>query len=428
MTFTIHTLGCKVNQYESSAISAVFIENGAVLVDENSACDVYCVNTCAVTEESVRKSKPMIRRARRKNPGAVIVVCGCAGHADTGFADSVPEADIIIGNRGKARVFDYVMRFLETRERIVDIADISKENVFEKMKSERIGTTRATLKIQDGCNNFCSYCIIPYARGRIRSKDIEEAVCEAEALAKGGCREIVLSGIHLDNYGKETGKFGLTDLLLRLDGIEGLERVRVGSLEPVFITEETVAKMSAVRNLCHHFHLSLQSGCGKTLRAMNRHYTPGEFAAAVGLLRKTFPDCSVTTDIIVGFPGETEEDFAESLRFAEKMRFARVHVFPFSERKGTRAAEMDGKLSKEVKDERCRRMIAACSVNEEKIREELVGKIKKVLFETEKDGIYTGYTPEYAEVCVRSDRDITNMILPVLITGVSRGHAEGRLA
>jgi len=427
MTFTIHTLGCKVNQYESSAISAVFLENGAELVGENEKCDVFCINTCAVTEESVRKSKQMIRRARRKNPGAVIVVCGCAGHADPDFPGSVPEADIIIGNKGKSKVYEYVSEFLRTRERIVDIADISKQTEFEKMKSERIGTTRAVLKIQDGCNNFCSYCVIPYARGRIRSKDIEEAVCEAEALARGGCREIVLSGIHLDNYGKETGRFSLTDLLLRLDGIEGLERVRLSSLEPVFITEETVETMSRVRNLCRHFHLSLQSGCEKTLRAMNRHYTPDEYANSLALLRKTFPECSVTTDIIVGFPGETEEDFLESMHFAERMMFAKAHVFPFSERKGTKAAEMEGKLPKEVKEDRCRRMISACSVNEEKIREMLIGKEKKVLFETVKDGIYTGYTPEYSEVCVKADRDIRNIILPVVITGVSGGHAEGRL-
>ena len=427
MTFSIHTLGCKVNQYESAAISGVFIDNGATLVSENEKFDVFCVNTCAVTEESVRKSRQMIRRAKRKNPDAIVAVCGCASQTEPDFAAKLPEADLVLGNKNKTKIYEYVMRFIQDHERIVDIPEMDKEKCFENMNSERIGTTRAALKVQDGCNNFCSYCIIPFARGRIRSRDLNDAVREAENLVKGGCREIVLAGIHLDNYGKDLGNCDLCDLLERLGKIDGLERVRLGSLEPVFITGKNVERMKNVKNLCHHFHLSLQSGCEKTLRAMNRHYTPDEFAAAADILRKTFPDCAITTDIITGFPGETEEDFIQSMDFAVRMKFAKVHVFPFSERKGTRAATMDGKLPKDVKEERCRRMIRACAPNEAEFYENLVGKQRSVLFETEKDGIYIGYTPEYAEIRVKCDTDIRNLIFPVTISVGHENYAEGEV-
>ncbi|MBQ2720517.1 MAG: tRNA (N(6)-L-threonylcarbamoyladenosine(37)-C(2))-methylthiotransferase MtaB [Clostridia bacterium] len=427
MTFSIHTLGCKVNWYESAALSGVFIKNGAVLVSEDEKCDVFCINTCAVTEESVRKSRQMIRRARRKNPDAVIAVCGCASQTEPDFASKLPEADIVIGNKEKTRIYEYVCQFLQTRERIVNIPEMDKEKCFENMNSERIGTTRAALKVQDGCNNFCSYCIIPYARGRIRSRDIDDAVREAESLVAGGCREIVLAGIHIDNYGKDIGTYDLTDLLLRLGEIPDLIRVRLGSLEPVFVTEKNIEKIKNIKNLCHQFHLSLQSGCEKTLKAMNRHYTPDEFAAAADLLRRTFPDCSITTDIITGFPGETEEDFLQSLDFAVRMKFAKVHVFPYSERRGTRAASMDGKLPKDVKEDRCRRMIKACAPNEAEFYENLVGKEKYVLFETEKNGIFTGYTPEYAEIRVKCERDIRNLIFPVIILAGHENYAEGEV-
>ena len=425
MTFYVYTLGCKVNQYESSAIARSFIENGAVLSKDGENCDVYCVNTCAVTEESVRKSRQAIRRAKRKNPYGVTVVCGCAAHSDANFAESLPEADIITGNREKGRIFELVSQFMKTGERIVEIGDISKEKQIEKTKAAKTEKTRGVLKIQDGCNNFCAYCVIPYTRGRLRSKDINEAVAEAKELVKEGCKEIVLAGIHLDNYGKETGKFDLCDLLCRLDTEDGPQRVRLGSLEPVFITEENVKRLSGVKNLCHHFHLSLQSGCEKTLRAMNRHYTPEEFLSAVKMLRNTFDDCSVTTDIITGFPGETDEDFEISLEFAKKAEFSKVHVFPYSERKGTAAAEMENRVPKEIRDLRCRKMIAVCAENEEKYRKKLIGTVRYVLFETEENGVYSGYTPEYVEVMVLSDKNIENLILPVKITDVKNGAATG---
>ena len=428
MTFTVHTLGCKVNQYESNAVSAIFAENGAVPAKDGEKCDVCVINTCAVTEESVRKSRQAVRRARRENPDCVIVVCGCAPHSDPEFAEKMPEADIIVGNNTKSRLFALVEEFLIKRERTVEIADLSKERRYEKMKADRGENTRGVLKIQDGCDNFCSYCVIPYTRGRIRSRDIDEAVAEAEELVSNGCKEIVLAGIHLDNYGKESGKFTLTDLLDRLGNIEGLERVRLGSLEPVFITKENVERMKGVKNLCRHFHLSLQSGCAKTLRAMNRHYAPEEFTEAVNLLREAFPGCSVTTDIITGFPGETEEDFRESLEFAKKTGFSKAHVFPFSERKGTKAAAMEGKVPKETRDRRCREMIAACAENEAKYRKALEGTVKEVLFETEKNGFFTGYTEEYVEVRVKTEKNIENMILPVKITGVCKDAVTGELA
>ena len=427
MTFSVHTLGCKVNQYESNAISGIFIDNGAAIVSDNEKADVYIINTCAVTEESVRKSRQMIRRAKRKNPDSIVAVCGCASQTEPDFAKLLPEADIVLGNKDKTRIYEYVMQFLQTHERIINIPEMDKEKCFEKMNSERIGTTRAALKVQDGCNNFCSYCIIPFARGRIRSRDLDESVAEAESLVAGGCSEIVLAGIHLDNYGKDLGNCDLCDLLERLGKIDGLERVRLGSFEPVFITEKNVERMKNVKNLCHHFHLSLQSGCEKTLKAMNRHYPPDEFAAAVALLRKTFPDCAITTDIITGFPGETEEDFIESMDFAVKMKFEKVHVFPYSERRGTRASQMDGKLPKDVKEERCRRMINACKGSEEDFYKRLVGKNISVLFETEKDGIYTGHSPEYAEISAPCGFDIRNLIYTVKVTQALGDKAVGEV-
>ncbi|MBO4391931.1 MAG: tRNA (N(6)-L-threonylcarbamoyladenosine(37)-C(2))-methylthiotransferase MtaB [Clostridia bacterium] len=428
MTFYVYTLGCKVNHYESGAIAKEFEKNGAFAATDGKNCDVYIVNTCAVTEESVRKSKQAVRRAKRNNPSAVTVVCGCAPHSDINFADSLPEADIIAGNLEKSRLFELVCEHFKTGERIVEIGDISKEKKIDTLKAGRTEKTRGVLKIQDGCNNFCSYCVIPFTRGRIRSKDIESAVAEAKELVCEGCKEIVLTGIHLDNYGKETGIFDLCDLLLRLDGIEGLERVRLSSLEPVFITEETVNRLKNVKNLCRHFHLSLQSGCEKTLRAMNRHYTPEEFSKAVNLLRRTFDGCSVTTDIITGFPGETDEDFEISLEFAKKTGFSKVHVFPYSERKGTVAAAMENRVPKEIRADRCRKMIAACAEGEENYRKELIGKVKTVLFETRENGFFTGYTEEYVEVRVKTDKDIANLILPVKITDVCGSVTTGVLA
>ena len=430
MKFSIHTLGCKVNQYESAAIAEKFVSMGYEQVPFGEDCDVCCINTCAVTEESVRKSCQMIRRAKKISPHAVVAVTGCV--PQTYDADKkLPEADVICGNSFKSKVPELVGEFLLNPQRIVRVDDISKNRDFEKMECTTGEHVRAVLKVQDGCNNFCSYCIIPYARGRIRSKPLDEAVSEACSLINGQkkYRELVLSGIHLDNYGRDLGDVTLIDLIEKLSVINGLERIRLGSLEPVFVTEENVKRLSEVKNLCPHFHLSLQSGCEKTLKAMNRHYTPEEFTAAAELLRKHFPDCAITTDVIVGFPGETEEDFEKSAEFVKNTGFAKVHVFPFSERKGTRAAEMDGKVTKQVKTERAKRMGAVAAGAERDFYESLVGKRISVLFETQENGVSVGHTPNYAEIRVENrGEDLINQRKTVKITAAFDVYAVGEIS
>jgi len=427
MIFSVHTLGCKVNQYESEAISRIFVNHGYTLSSDFKKSDVICINTCAVTEESVRKSCQSIRRAKRQNPNSIVCVCGCTSQTEPNIAERVPEADIIIGNQGKTRLCELVDRFLQTHERIVEIGDISNEHCFEKMTADRGERTRATLKIQDGCNNFCSYCIIPYARGRIRSKDIEESYAEAKMLVEDiGYKEIVLTGIHLDSYGRDGKNYDIINLLEMLDPLDGLKRVRLGSLEPIFFTDENVNRIKNLKKLCHHFHLSLQSGCEKTLKDMNRHYTPDEFEAVVNRLRAAFDDCAITTDIIVGFPGETDEDFEQSMRFAEKIGFSKIHVFPFSERHGTRAAQMTGKLSENIKSERCEKMSKIGQKSESDFYASLVGKTVEVLFETYKNGEARGHTSNYAEIAVKTDKELSNEILSVIITESFGEYAYGK--
>ena len=304
-------------------------------------------------------------------------------------------------------------------KRVVAVGDMTFESDFEPMRTDRGERTRAQIKIQDGCNNFCSYCIIPYARGRIRSKDIDEAYEEAVSIVKNGYKEIVLTGIHLDSYGKEHGRFDLCDLLERMDTIKGLERVRLGSLEPIFINDKNVERLKNLRTLCPHFHLSLQSGSDDILRAMNRHYTTAEFSDAVDRLRAAFDVVSVTTDIITGFPTETEENHKQSLEFAKKIGFAKIHVFPFSPRKGTRAYDMKEQVPPDIKKRRTAEML---EVAKESADAFYFGKVVSVLFEHRKGDLFTGLTPDYAEVGVKTDCDLTNKILTAKIIS-SRGES-----
>ena len=307
-------------------------------------------------------------------------------------------------------------------KRVVAVGDMTFESDFEPMRTDRGERTRAQIKIQDGCNNFCSYCIIPYARGRIRSKDIDEAYEEAVSIVKNGYKEIVLTGIHLDSYGKEHGRFDLCDLLERMDTIKGLERVRLGSLEPIFINDKNVERLKNLRTLCPHFHLSLQSGSDDILRAMNRHYTTAEFSDAVDRLRAAFDVVSVTTDIITGFPTETEENCKQSLEFAKKIGFAKIHVFPFSPRKGTRAYDMKEQVPPDIKKRRTAEMLEVAKESADAFYSAKVGKVVSVLFEHRKGDLFTGLTPDYAEVGVKTDCDLTNKILTAKIIS-SRGES-----
>lgn len=421
---SIYTLGCKVNQYESRIMEQDFITYGYEIVPFADKSDVVVIHTCAVTEESARKSRQIMRRAKKLNPNAVIVVVGCL--VQTSCSDIFPQADVLVGNRQKRELPAFVGQFLQTGIRVEAVHSI--HNVaFEPMCLTHDEHTRAMVKVQDGCNNFCSYCIIPYARGRIRSKKIEEAVMEITELVQNGYKEIVLTGIHLDSYGKDIGTYTLCDLILKVNEIPGIERIRLSSLEPVFITQENLSIIAVADKLCHHFHLSLQSGCTKTLRNMNRRYTAELYAQSVQRLRQIYADVSLTTDVIVGFPGESDRDFEDSLQFVKNIGFSKVHVFPFSPRRGTKAYEMGGQIATEVKKERCARMLQVSYESEQAFLQNLYGKTLDVLFEQERAGMYAGYTGNYAQVRVNSAVDIRNKIIPVRITGVMEDYCIGDL-
>ena len=402
------TLGCKVNAYETEAIKQLFRGYGTVEVPFRDYADIYLVNTCTVTNVADRKSRQMLRQARKRNPDAVIVALGCyvqefgTDHADDGLAD------LYIGNRRKAETASILNAYLNAKaegnvpERFY-IREDSLLNGYESMNSVSIEDhCRANIKIQDGCNQFCSYCIIPFARGRIASRSEEDIVAEAGNLAASGFHEIVLTGIHLSSYGLDNktvreqqslapldGSMPLISLIQKLAVIEGIERIRLGSLEPRIITEPFVKALSAIRQVCPHFHLSLQSGCDRTLKAMNRKYTVEEYEEAVRILRKYYENPALTTDIIVGFPGESEEDFRESLAFAEKIGFSKIHIFPYSRRKGTVADRMSGQVRDDVKKNREAEFLKAELMLRRKYSESFLGKTESVLIETvtQTDGI-----------------------------------------
>ncbi|MBQ2915819.1 MAG: tRNA (N(6)-L-threonylcarbamoyladenosine(37)-C(2))-methylthiotransferase MtaB [Clostridia bacterium] len=428
MKFSIHTLGCKVNQYESEVVAEALEKKGYERASHGEKCDICFINTCAVTEESVRKSLQIIRRAKRLNPDAIIISAGCASQSEDHRARLEEVCDITLGNKNKPQIPDLIEKFVAEKEKISSFVKIGEEKDFEPMTAYTGERTRATLKVQDGCNNFCSYCIIPYVRGRIRSKDFDEAVSEMKFLAKkSGYKEIVLTGIHLDNYGKDIGNVTLMDLLEAAENIDGLERIRLSSLEPVFITEENVERMKKLTKICHHFHLSLQSGCDETLKRMNRHYTTEEYAHCVKLLREAFDDTAITTDIIVGFPGETEEEFQTTMKFAEDIGFMKIHIFPFSERQGTAAAKMEGKLKTEVKNDRVHRLNSIATETRKNFLKEQVGKAVTVLFETEKDGKLHGYTPNYVEVVAEGPKELCNKTAKVCIYNAEEEFVYGKI-
>ena len=422
-TFSIHTLGCKVNSYESNIIIDSCLKKGYEKVDFGQESDICIVNTCAVTGESARKSMQFVRRAKRKNPDCILVVAGC--YVQVGELDKLILADIIIGSKHKSNIADYIEEFQVTDKKIIAIEDLAKECEFEKMSTDYTENTRATIKIQDGCNNFCSYCIIPYARGRIRSKSIQEAYEEIYELVARGYKEIVLTGIHLDSYGNERGEFDLCDLLEKIDTIKGLERIRLGSLEPIFITDKNIKRLEKIENLCPHFHLSLQSGCDETLKRMNRRYTTNDFEIAVNKLRDTFVDVAITTDVIVGFCGETEEEFEKSLSFVDKIGFSKVHVFPFSERKGTRAYEMPNKIDKSIKNERVEQMTIIAKRGEEKFLNKMVGKNYSILIEKVSEKYCEGHTKNYIKVKAPNLNCKENTIRIIKIKEVNNGECIG---
>jgi len=398
------TLGCRVNQYETDAARRLFLDNGHENVDSPEEADVCIVNTCSVTGEADRKSSQMLRRMAKNNPNAVIVAMGCASELKTGDV----AADIVIGTKDKNTVVSKVEEFVASRENkdLVHITSHTRPEVSKTDEYHDFGTvlspegTRAFIKIEDGCNNFCTYCVIPYARGRVVSRSEESCIKEAEYLVENGFKEIIVSGIHLCSYGKDQGKdiTALLDLLKKIDAIPGLKRLRLGSLEPKSMTPEFIRGLKELKHLCPHFHLSLQSGSDTVLKRMNRKYTTEEYEDRVKALRAEFPDMSLTTDIITGFPEETEEEFNETIEYAKKLKFAKIHVFPYSVREGTKAADMP-QIDMSVRKARAKRLIEVSSELEAEFAASMIGKEVGILIEKieEKDGrlIAEGYTENY---------------------------------
>ena len=407
------TLGCRVNQYETDAARRLFLDNGHENVDSPEEADVCIVNTCSVTGEADRKSSQMLRRMAKNNPDAVIVAMGCASELKNG---EVP-ADIVIGTRDKNTVVTRVEEFFAHRgKELTHSVSHVRPEVSKSDEYHDFGTvlspegTRAFIKVEDGCNNFCTYCVIPYARGRVVSRSEESCLKEAEFLVSSGFKEIIVSGIHLCSYGKDQGKdiLSLLELLKKIDSIEGLQRLRLGSLEPKSMTPEFISGLKELKHLCPHFHLSLQSGSDTVLKRMNRKYTTAEYEDRVKALRAEFPDMSLTTDIITGFPGETEEEFAETIEYAKKLGFAKIHVFPYSEREGTKAADMP-QMDMSIRKARAKRLIEVSDELASEFASSMTGKETEILIEKieEKDGriVAEGYTGNYVRAFAEVEKD-----------------------
>lgn len=428
MKVAFYTLGCKVNQYESQILRGRFAAEGFSVVGEDESADVCVINSCTVTAFGDKKTRQILHRLRREHPGAIIALTGCMPQAFPEAAAALEEAQIVMGASNRRFLVERIQEHLLTGKRIVDIKPYEKLEAFEQMSASKfVEKTRAFVKIEDGCDRYCSYCIIPKARGPIRSKSLEDLKAEIETLVENGYREIVLVGINLSSYGKGS-ELRLIDAVELTCSIPGVERVRLGSLEPELLLDEDIRRMAAQEKFCPQFHLSLQSGCDATLKRMNRHYDTDFYYDLVCKLREAFSDCAITTDIMVGFAGETEEEFAQSLAFAEKVGFARTHVFAYSVRQGTRAAGFSGQISKKEKEERSRKMIALTDQTRNAYFTERIGKVYDVLFEhTVTEEGTEGYTKNYIPVFVPSEEPLTGKICRVRITGISGDHCIGEM-
>ena len=425
-TVAFCTLGCKVNQYETNAMIEQFINKGYTIKEFNEKADIYIINTCTVTNMADRKSRQMLRRVKEINPNALVVACGCYAQVAKEELEKISEIDLIYGTNEKNKIAEYIEEYQKTYQKGTEVAKGTVPNgkvtdVMYQKEFLDFGTTdytektRAVIKVQDGCDRFCSYCIIPYARGHVRSRKIESVVEEITKIAQKGIKEVVITGIHVASYGKDfKEKKQLIDLLEEINKIDGIERIRLGSLEPTLINEEFLERLTKLEKICDHFHLSLQSGCDETLKRMNRRYTTEEFKNTTELLRKAYPNVSLTTDIIVGFPGETEEEFNKTYEFLKDINFYQMHIFKYSPRKGTKAAVMANQIDGKVKEERSNKLIELSHQNEIKHNEKEIGKELEVLWE-EQDGDYIkGHTTNYKVVKIHY-QNIENTITKVEI-------------
>lgn len=428
MKVFIITLGCKVNQYESEAMLKSFLNSGFEKSKEITDADVIVINSCTVTSTSDQKVRQVINRSKKKNYDAIIVLTGCMPQAFPDIAKSFDDVDIVLGNSNRKDVIKSVIKFMSTHQKIINIKPYGKKDDFEKIEIDEFHErTRAFIKIEDGCNRFCSYCIIPYARGRVRSKNLDDLKNEVMRLSDSGYEEVVLVGINLSAYGEDLG-LHLCDAVDTVCDIPGIKRVRLGSLEPERMSENVLKRLSKQGKLCPQFHLSLQSGCDDTLKRMNRHYNTDEYYEIVLNIRKLFNNPSITTDVMVGFPSESESEFLESVEFVEKVGFSKAHVFAYSRRPGTKADLEKNQITKDLKVSRSKKMIEVTNVSREKFLNSQINTVQSVLFERYKDSdFYEGYTKNYTPVLVKSDDILSEKIFNVEIQSVERGVCIGKL-
>ena len=427
MNIAFYTLGCKVNQYESQAMGESFEKFGHTVINDTAAADVVVINSCTVTAESDRKTRQAVRRFRKKLPNAVIILAGCMPQAFPESAELLEEADIITGNTSPSQIPLMLEEFLRTKQRIINVEKHTRDEKYNTPIISNFGEkTRAFMKIEDGCDRYCTYCIIPKARGEIRSKSLAEIEKEAELLSKAGFCEIVLVGINLTSYGKDNG-LNICDAVDAAAKPQGIKRIRLGSLEPDHITDETLVRLKNQKKFCPQFHLALQSGSDTTLKRMNRHYDTAFYEDLVNRIRANFENASITTDIMVGFAGETEKEFEENLNFLKKIGFARSHVFAYSKRQGTMAAALKSQVEPCEKDKRANLMGQATRECESQFLKTQVGKTEEVLFETYKCGIAEGYTENYSRVKVKADKNLSGQILKTKITASFDDYCEGEI-
>ncbi|AVD34334.1 tRNA (N(6)-L-threonylcarbamoyladenosine(37)-C(2))-methylthiotransferase MtaB [Clostridioides difficile] len=425
-----YTLGCKVNQYETEAMLELFEKDGYEQVNSEEYADVYVINTCTVTHMSDRKSRQYIRRVKKKNPDAIIAVVGCYSQVSPEEILDIEEVNLVMGTNDRRKIVEEIKK-INSSKKVSTVDDIMKVKAFEEIEiSQTNGKTRAFMKIQDGCDRFCTYCIIPYARGRVRSRDIDSIVDEVKKLANNGYKEVVLTGIHVASYGKDLKDrdIKLLDVIKQINKIEKIERIRLSSVEPILFTDEFVNEVLKMDKVCPHYHLSLQSGCDETLKRMNRRYTTLEYKTIVDRLRSKMPDVAITTDVIVGFPGETNEEFKKTYEFLKEIELSQMHIFKYSPRKGTPAATMENQVDPQMKHFRSEQLLNLSKVNFNKFATKFIGRKLDVLFEQNLEGNkYEGLTSNYIRVVVESDKNIQGQILKVKINDVKDEYVEGIL-
>lgn len=426
-TAAFYTLGCKVNQYETEAVTELFCDDGFCVVPFNEKADFYIINTCSVTSMSDRKSRQIIRRAKKTNPDSVIAVMGCYSQTAPDEVLDIDGVNLVLGTKDKGSILNLI-KTLDKSSKLNAVTSVKDNHEYEDLTVKRTqDRTRAYIKVQDGCSQFCSYCIIPYARGPVRSRPEKDVIKEVRTLAKAGYKEVVLTGIHIASYGKDLENTSLAELLCKVDKIDGIKRVRLSSIEPMTLNGEFVEAIKGCNKLCPHFHISLQSGCDATLKRMNRHYTTAQFEEIVTGLRNAFSDCAITTDIMTGFAGETDEEFSQTLEFVNRIGFAEAHVFQYSQRRGTPAARRPDQVAPETKEARSKIIIDATNKSRDKFLKSHIGKKAEVLFETRtNDGLYEGKTANYITVHAQSDTDIRGKFCTVLLENAKNGIMFGK--